>query len=213
IISKKISLITHGPDNTIFAATENGIYQLRASSPGIYEDAELKQILSRFDSEPSINEVLEAATRYAEVNSEKITQWRKAAKRKALLPDLSIGVDHDIKDTYEIYTSSTTNYWTTGPANTSTGWDVTLNWDLGDLIWNDDQTSIDVRSKLMVQLRDDILNEVTRLYFERRRLQIGLLLNPPKELNDKIEKNLRLQELTAGIDALTGGWFSRQLIK
>ena len=66
-------------------------------------------------------------------------------------------------------------------------------------------------SYLVVQLRDDVLDEVTRLYFERRRLQINLFLDPPKELKDKIEKDLRLQELTAGVDALTGGYLSGAL--
>ncbi|MFH1767939.1 MAG: hypothetical protein ABH858_02100, partial [Candidatus Omnitrophota bacterium] len=84
-------------------------------------------------------------------------------------------------------------------------------WNMGELIWNDDQTSIDTRSKLMVELRDDIMNEVTRTYFERRRLQIEILTSPPRDLKVSLEKELRLQELTADIDALTGGYFSEQL--
>ena len=77
--------------------------------------------------------------------------------------------------------------------------------------WNEDQTQIDVRSKLMVQLRDDVLDEVTHLYFERRKLQIELMQNPPKDVNQLIEKELRLQELTADIDAMTGGYLSREI--
>ncbi len=60
----------------------------------------------------------------------------------------------------------------------------------------------------MVQLREDILNEVTRLYFERRRLQMELASNKSITTTQAIEKDLRLQELTASIDALTGGTFS-----
>jgi hypothetical protein len=63
----------------------------------------------------------------------------------------------------------------------------------------------------MVQLRDDILDEVTKLYFERRRTQIELLTQPPKNEKSKIEKELRLQELTASIDALTGGYLSKNI--
>ena len=88
---------------------------------------------------------------------------------------------------------------------------MSLNWDLGNLIWNTDQTSIDVRSRLMVQLRDDIVNEVTRNFFERRRLQIELLTDPPSDPRVQLDKELRVQELTAMLDGLTGGWFSRQL--
>ena len=79
--------------------------------------------------------------------------------------------------------------------------------------WNNDQTLIDVRSKLMVQLRDDLLDEVTHLYFERRRLQIELLQNPPKDVNEFIERKLRLQELTADIDAMTGGYLSQEIVR
>ena len=63
----------------------------------------------------------------------------------------------------------------------------------------------------MVQLRDDILDEITRTYFERRRLQIEAQLSPSHELMEGLEQELRIQELTADLDALTGGYFSLQL--
>lgn len=63
----------------------------------------------------------------------------------------------------------------------------------------------------MVQLRDDIVNEVTRTYFERRRIQVGLLVSPAKDDHVLLEKELRIQELTALIDGLTGGYFSSHL--
>jgi hypothetical protein len=62
-----------------------------------------------------------------------------------------------------------------------------------------------------VQLRDDVLNEVTRLYFERRRLQVETLLSGPEDIADKIENELRLQELTASIDAITGSYMLKRL--
>jgi hypothetical protein len=63
----------------------------------------------------------------------------------------------------------------------------------------------------MVELRDDIMNEVTRTYFERRRLQVELATSSIQDSKLRIEKELRLQELTADIDALTNGYFSEQL--
>jgi len=55
-----------------------------------------------------------------------------------------------------------------------------------------------------VQLRDAILNEVTRYYYERRRLQVEMMDNVDQDGTAKIKDELRLQELTAYIDALTG---------
>ena len=84
---------------------------------------------------------------------------------------------------------------------------------MGDLIWNNDQTSIDTRSKLMVQLRGDILDETTRTYFERLRVKKELNKLKPENQEKIEEKKLRLEELTANLDALTGGYFSRNLSK
>ena len=129
----------------------------------------------------------------------------------ALLPKVNIGIDRGSSDTYEIYTSSTTSYWMDGPQDDTEGWDLNLTWDLGDLVWNPLQTSIDVRSKLMVQLRDDIVDEVNRAYFERRRLQVELLMEPPANVQTLLKKRLRIQELTASLDGLTGGDFSQAM--
>ena len=158
--------------------------------------------------EPGIREVQEMAVDYAEVSPEKIRRWRRGAGMKAILPKVTFGFDRSSRDTYEIYTSMNTSYAVSGPKNCSDGWDITLSWDLSDLVYNEAQTSIDVRSKLMAELREDILNDVTRLYFERKRLlaEMGRML--PSDSIDMTEKIIRIEELTAQIDALTGGGFS-----
>ncbi len=61
-----------------------------------------------------------------------------------------------------------------------------------------------------VQLRNDILAEVTRLYFERRRLQIEMA-ESGETGQERIDKELRLQELTSLINRLTGGHFTKVL--
>lgn len=227
LISQVINILAFEPNfKVLWAGTNNGIFRLvdnikeeeKASSDSGSE-INSQELLNKFDDEPTIKQVQEVAVRYAEVNQDKILSWRKKAQMKALLPSLSVGVDHDKgKESY----LTRGNYWYSGTyrgiddtnhwgSDKNFGWDVTLSWDLGDLVWNDDQTSIDVRSRLMVQLRDDILNEVIRLYFERRRIQAEILVIQPADLRVKIEKELRIQELTAGIDALTGGYFSRAI--
>ncbi len=162
-------------------------------------------------TEPSIIEVQAMAIEYAEVSPEKIRSWRRGARWKALLPKLSVGFSESYDDNIDIYKSSSYSYVIRGPRERGNDWDVDLVWDLSDLIWNDAQTSIDVRSKLMVQLRDDILEEVTRLYFERKKLLAGL--ERPGDSDEKAfrAKKLRIEELTAYIDALTGGKFSEAL--
>lgn len=169
-----------------------------------------QDVLKRFAREPSVTAVQEHAIRYAEVHPDKIAAWRRAAARKALLPSVSIGWDRDTNQTVDLDRGGTgdPDHFIIGPEENSMDWSVRIGWDLGDLIWNDDQTSIDTRSKLMAELRDDVLNEVTHAYFERRRLQAETVLLPGREVGTRLERELRTQELTAQIDALTGGWFS-----
>lgn len=202
------------PRESIWLATKRRLYKsVYTATDGERVAIEALNLLDYFDDEPTINNVQEAAVRYAEVHPDKIANWRRRANISAVLPRLNFGIDRSNSDTYEIYTSSSKQYSFEGPEKNSDGWDISLTWDLGDLIWNGDQTLIDVRSKLMVQLRDDILDEVTGYYFERRRLQVELLESPLLDKNSRIGKELRIQELTANLDALTGGCFSRSLCK
>jgi photosystem II stability/assembly factor-like uncharacterized protein len=209
-----------GNDNMVlWAASGQGVFKSKISAYHSVDgeiEMTVEEALSMFSHEPTVEEIRQAAIEYAEVQPEKINKWRKAAARKAWLPDLRVAYDDSedwqsstyfYKDTYQAQYLKDNDI----TAGIDKGWAVSLTWDLGDLIWNSAQTSIDVRSRLMVQLRDDILNEVARLYFERRRLQLEMITIQLIDFNSRIDKELRLQELTAGIDALTGSYLSKRL--
>jgi hypothetical protein len=164
--------------------------------------------------EPNIQDVQRAAIEYAQVGSEKISQWRKDAAKKAFLPKINVGLNRNTTDLWHWEGGSTTKSDddVLRRGRDSLDWDVSLSWDLSDLIWNDAQTNIDVRSKLMVELRDDILDQVNKLYFERLRVKNELENLPFEDKRKRFEKKLRLQELAASLDALTSGYYSEQLL-
>lgn len=198
--------------NPAFLATDRGLF--RFERPENIDDIgqlEIATIYNYFKDEPAIRDVQNIAIEYAEVHPRKIAGWRTRANISAIMPHLSFGIDRNSSDGLHWDAGQNPDTWVVGPENESSGWDITFTWDLSELIWNGAQTLIDVRSKLMVQLRDDILDEVTSYYYERRRLQIELLDVPSGETHSRIKKELRVQELTANLDALTGGYFSRQL--
>jgi hypothetical protein len=205
----------------LYAATDRGLFfvmleqalsaagdQLRNTPSGrIRQDyPDYGEIQKHFAGEPSIQTVHQLAIEYAEVHPEKIRSWRRGARNRALLPRVSFGLDRAATDLF---------HWDTGqnPDVLQKGrdyleWDATLSWDLGDFVWSTSQTTIDSRSKLMVELREDILDQVTRLYFERRRLQLELM-DPALDAQSRLDRDIRVAELTALVDGLTGGEFSR----
>jgi len=203
----RIKGVTFNPRSGRYCVIDKqGIYELEfaftkdtISAGGIEQP---NKSVNTIEAEPTIRQLHTAAIRYAEVSPEKIQAWRRQARIKALLPELSIDYDKTINfdssdDTYRI-----------GPYD----WGVSVKWNLGELLWNDDQTSIDVRSRLMVQLRNDILEDLDRLYFQRRRLQKKLI---EQRLKGKVSEELilKIEELTARIDALTGGYLSEYITR
>jgi hypothetical protein len=159
---------------------------------------------------PDLISVHRAAVTYSDVQPEKIERWKQQARIKALMPKVDVDMSRSTGENVEIYTSATTSYSVCGPKDTSNGWRLGLSWDLADLIWSTDQTSIDTRSKLNAELRNEILQDVTRLYFERKKL-VGEMASGRVRARDLPDKLLRVEELTAYIDAYTGGWFSKEL--
>lgn len=230
--TNEINCLTKDAQGAVYAATNKGIFYLpvKEALPS-FNKVQSEQMTTvpefqigsenwpKFDHDPSINEVHQMAIDYAEVSHEKIKIWRRQARQKAWLPGLKIGVDGDrdwsrSDSLWGSYSGGGQHY--IGPDDKTYGedfgWDASFSWDLSDLVWSTDQTTIDSRSKMMVELRGDLLNEITRLYFERRRNQIELALNNTTDWRLRIEGEMRITELTALIDALTGGEFSKKIV-
>ena len=211
LVTNNIRFLAQDKPGNLYAACDNGLFRAELKNSPKEEKGSLISLYGK--DEPKISEVQEAAIRYAEVEPEKIKAWRNQAAKKAFMPQLSIGVDRNTSDLWHWESGSTTKPEDDNlvRGHDSIDWDVSLSWDLSELIWNNDQTSIDVRSRLLVELRDDILDQATKLYFERLRVKAEMDDLSIEDRKKRFEKELRLQELSAMLDALTGGYFSRQI--
>jgi hypothetical protein len=210
-VVRDVNMIICDKAGNLYAATTRELLKISLKGlcgEGFTDDpAPVSQI-----EEPQIGELHEAAIRYAQVEPEKILLWRKAAAKKAWLPRMSVGWDRNASNLWHWESGSSTkpDDDVLRRGKDFLDWDLTLSWDFGELIWNNDQTSIDARSRLLVQLREDVLDQVTKLYFERRRVTMDLNEVRIEDRKKRLDKELRLQELAASLDALTGGFFSRR---
>jgi hypothetical protein len=240
LLSKKIKFILFSQSSALYAISSSGLFAFKearwqelslrlpatdirflaiegwqnlylATDKGLFR--ELQQDLSLvnkeetplyFKDEPGIKELHEAAIKYTQViDPQKIDSSRHLARFKAILPELSVDYDRTISS----YSNSNSTRFTVGPAE----WGLALRWNLSDLVWSEQQRLIDSQVRLMVELRNDILDEVNKLYFERRKVKMELINLSYLDNNKVEEKKLRLEELAASLDALTGGYFSRQI--
>ncbi len=159
---------------------------------------------------------------YTKTNPELIEGWLKASKAAFGLPAVTLDYDKDLDDyntwnyvdldgngkveadEFQLYNSR---------ADDDDSFGVRLAWRLDKIVMSSERIRVINEAQDIVKLRDKILEDVTRIYFDRRRLQVEQLLSPPTDLRTKLKNELRLQELTANIDALTGGRFSAALSK
>lgn len=191
--------------NDIFVF-ENNI--MLASTSGIFIEGDTN-IVGQSDNKkisfgPSINELHKAVMTYNEISPNKIRNWRRRLKARALMPDLAVSYDKTMYGTAG--TGSYDGKVYVGPND----WGVSMSWDLGNLVFDDDETTIDNRSRLNTQQRVDMLEEISRIYFERKRT-VFKYNNDKDNYAERFERQLLIEELTASLDGYTGGWFSQNL--
>jgi hypothetical protein len=88
--------------------------------------------------------------------------------------------------------------------------DLTLSWDLGNVVYDRDRVDVSKETRELIELRDDVLDEVNHLYFERERVLLDLAASASPA--DAARLRLRAEELAAGLDAWSGGWFSQHAL-
>lgn len=206
---------------TLLIATGNEVLkwdlnpiEISNSSPFFLPSPEQLELLRKlFEREPTIQDVQKAAIDYSGLGNGKIQRWQWGSRMRALIPRLSFGKDFSLGNNIDIDRGSTNNpdVFIEGPETMDKGWNLGLTWELGDFLYSTAQTSIDSRAKLLVELRESILSQVTRIYFERRRVQMEIAFSGGKTQQEYFDFLLRLDELTAQIDALTDGFLSKKL--
>lgn len=171
------------------------------------------KVLARFAAEPSIREVQRATIDYAAAHPDTVDSWKWRSRTSALLPQFRTRFDYEIDDDLRTRTNTEATEAIVVTEDNDIGYELQVQgtWQLDRIVFDPQELAVAREGVRLANLRDRVLDEATRRYYERRRLQVDLELSPPRDLADRIRKELRVQELTADLDSLTGGWFSKKL--
>ena len=209
-----------GPTLQALRAQLSSDLTLKKVSKGSYTD--VASVLAYFTHEPDVLAVQGMAMDYTKTNPSLVEGWLAASKSAYALPAVTLTYDKDLDD-YKTWNyldlngdgniDNSEHQFNTARADDDDGFGVRLAWRLDKLVMSSERIRVINEAQDIVKLRDKVLDEVTRVYFDRRRLQVEQLLSPASSLKDQIKDELRLQELTASIDALTGGRFSSTLVR
>lgn len=168
----------------------------------------LESLLGRYAHEPSVEKVQRAAVRLVMAEASGPRRWLRRAARAAWLPKVQVGTGLQQRREEGLdQQAGTASRLRAGAAN-QLAYEIKLSWDLPRLIFDANTLRVMQQAQRIAELREQVVLQVTRLYFERRRLQLERQLRPATIPATALRQELRLAELTALLDALTGGLFS-----
>ncbi len=175
--------------------------------------SDVQQALKLLADDPPIAEVQKAALEYFAVTQDDVAGYRSASRLKALMPALSGSYTRD-DNRFDrngidraVFTGSLPDSPQTTDATIGVGraYIASATWELGSLVFDPSE----LEAYALVGIHEDILKEVTRLYFTRQHNILALVLDPPKDTRARAALVLRTNEIEAMLDALTGGKWSK----
>jgi hypothetical protein len=211
----------------LYAATDSGLSVARAATDApSFGDLEAPALDSFAleevpqpsvdPREPDVHSVHRAALRYLSLDPGRIEALRRGVSRRGWLPILSFRATRDRNrghhsDYDEAFVSGEMRHFRDRDYDRDHNLELQLvaSWDLGDIAYHPESIDVSREAREIIELRDDVLDEITQLYFERRRVLAVVALDPAAPSASELQ--LRATELAAGIDAWTGGWYLRQL--
>ena len=182
--------------------------------------ASIKRLFEIIRAEPSIREVQLTASRHYQLEPERIHALARNARLKGLIPSVSASFSNELGNRFTNTkdglfpvlpspdSNPNPNFFKERVSESSDqlSWSVSASWDLDRLIFAAE--ALDAKS--LTGLEENLIREVTTLFFSRRRVLASLILSPPDDDEEFFYELMRLDELTATIDAFTGGKFAKK---
>jgi hypothetical protein len=179
----------------------------------VASESDIEAALALLARDPPIADIQKAAVDYFRVSPGDVTGYRAAARLKALLPALSGSYAFDDNRLTRLSTDQAVfgrPFDPSDPQNTfaesglGRAFAASATWNLQPLVFD----PAELEAYALVGIQEDVVKEVTRLYFTRQHNLLAMALDPPKDPRAKAALILRTRELEAMLDAMTGGAFS-----
>ncbi len=167
-----------------------------------------ERVFEEFSDEPVIEEVQAWAISHARLSPVETGRLLRQARMRGALPTVRLHARYqsasvtdwdelDVIDGRKLDNDLSLNLW--------------LEWDLAELAAGTDMARALRESRARLELRHAVVSQVTTDYFDRKLLRAQERLVPEEEVADIVGRRLRVLELDATLDGLTGGRWSRAL--
>ena len=166
--------------------------------------------------DPPVQEIRRRALERSGLDVLRDRRLRKGLWRRAFWPEVELrfGADFDqdrSRDADQSFLSGDTRHLLdrTRDDGRRLSATVVLDWELGGIAYPEEAVDLSRELRQVVSLRDDVIDEINQLYFERQSIRDRLAT--PGAIAAVAEADRlrwRAREIDAGLDAWTGGWIS-----
>jgi hypothetical protein len=192
---------------TRIAAALVVVFGAVAIAPEARADDSLTRLRETLKREPKAADVVKMALDHYRVSPEDMDSIRSASHSRALVPVISGFIGYNSVGTASAQAQTITNPQNVviNGAQAVTVFTGGIAWDLRELVFNPSE----LQTYAAVPMQRDITLEVVRTYYLRRQLQLRLALKPPADPIALATMELRVEEYTSVLNAMTGGSFGR----
>ncbi|HTB59210.1 MAG TPA: hypothetical protein VLC06_15150 [Polyangia bacterium] len=163
--------------------------------------------------DPPIEALRAAATALVLAEPGRARSLVERARFAGWLPELRIMVDRRFARTESVDLGTPTDGAALAPvgidSNNDVRYQARATWDLSKIIFNSDEIGAQFQALRTADTRREIESLVIRLYFERRRLKAESAAADDLDMLPGSRRELRIAEIEAELDALTGDAFTR----
>ncbi|MAE95402.1 MAG: hypothetical protein CL910_12135 [Deltaproteobacteria bacterium] len=200
----------------LWAVGSRGLYRVGAAAPAVPTRG--ARAAGPLPPSPGWPEVHRATLRHLELDPGPLRSLAARSRARGWLPDVELragygGARQRELDQDEAFTGGELRLFEDRERSRSRDFDVVgvLRWELGDTVYHPEELDIAKERREVIELRDEVLDEVRQLYFEWQRVVLELGASWDQRDPESQRRALRADELAAGLDAWTGGWWSQRV--
>jgi hypothetical protein len=166
-----------------------------------------------FAEDPPVGALRQAATALALAEPARARSMLARARLAGWLPELRLLIERRFARSESVDLGAAADPTALAPvgidSNNDVRYQARATWDLSKIVFNPDEIAVASQALRTADTRREIESLVIRLYFERRRLKVESLGADETDMPSGSRRELRIAEVEAELDALTGGAFTR----
>lgn len=169
------------------------------------DDHANRRALARLEhAEPSVAETVDAALRHAGLAGRPETSLRRRARLAAALPTLAVEARRET--TWDEAADDSARVL--DDVGQKLVLEARATWRLDRLVFEPSELRIAALGQQRARARAALAAQTTALYYKRRAAQVDAIWHPAETTEERVRRDLEIEELGAQLDALTGGWWS-----